>query len=420
MRKLYFGLAALATTLFCASCTKNEVPIENAPAQKIELASIDSLGVYLSYPSREAFNNALKQQEQNFLIGSAKGAPTQGPNGFVSMYELHSQFDKKMNRMLETNDSTGWTDLKKQYAPALHYNSDTDVIRLNCYNPLIATLINGNGIVKIGDEIHQFSYDREITLRSGNSATLAKAALMKTNVESNAFTVKMMDANGIPKQSTMDFVNEFYVMCGNPGSNEARSNVSATKSIKSGNYTVYAQLGIISVRRNNVMYGYTCITYWAERKTFLNSVTEKVINPTLDGMSTVVFPAPAIPIANYRKVFHYNNFRYTDTMYDKYYTTWNGTIFLGISEKLAKHPSPGEIIVPGGSLPALILRYGADPLCAEYLFNDITPSGLDMQTMGNNYFWMSLVIEEAPIPVRPFYFKAYVNGTGAEFAFNWI
>ncbi|MBV7529332.1 hypothetical protein [Chitinophaga sp. sic0106] len=419
MKKLYFRLALLSMTYFCTSCTKNEVPIDNA-VQKIEFDSIDSLGVYLSYPTKDAFNYALKQQEQHFLNGANKDNSVSRPAGFVSMYELHRRFDKRMNRMLESNDSTGWADLKRQFAPALHYNSDTDVIRLNCHNPLIATLINGNGIVKIGNEIHQFSYDREITLRSGNKATLAKARLMTTNVDGNAYAVKFMDSNGIPRQSAMTIPLEYSLMCGNPGSNEARSNVSSVKSYKSGNYTVYAQLGIISVRRNNVMYGYTSITYWAERKTFLNSVTEKVINPTVDGMSTVIFPAPSVPMANYRKNFSYNNFRYTDTVYDNYYTTWNGTIFLGISEKLAKHPSPGEIIVPGGSLPALIMRYGADPLCADYLFNDITPSGLDMQTMGNNYYWMSLVIEEAPIPVRPFMFKAYITGVGTEFAFKWI
>ncbi|WP_143307329.1 hypothetical protein [Chitinophaga vietnamensis] len=420
MKSNYFLYWLLGSSLLFTCCTKEHQLTSVEDDRKVDFASIDSLGVYLSFSDLNAFQQALIQQHRKFSEGATDIDPFKP--GFKSMFTAYQAFNHRLDEMEKRQDSTGFCKLKADYATVLHWNDSTS-FKLNCNDPVIASLVNTNGIVKIGNEIHQYSRNKTVVLKSGDRSVLQQAAMMEGNTENRMYKVMMNNQGTSAKLTFPNFPKEYTLDCGNPGNNETKSNSTYGNqlSITSGKYTLYAWLNIASIRRNGVLYGLASIGYRAEEKGFLGVKREvKVVAPTAAGSVIVTYPSPGVPVANYRRGYSFYDFSFTDTMYDKYYTTWNGTFILAISEKLAKYPTPGDIVTLGGSLPALIMRYGASPECAPYLFNDITPYGLDMQTMGNNYYWQQLSILEAQVPARPFVFKVQIEGVAGQFTFQWI
>jgi len=148
--KLLLLTIVLPSLLFTLSCEKSEFNLSK------EEQAVEKTTTYLKFIDRNAFLEALNNSTSKTL---------QKPEGFESMLDVYIRIENAKSLELRNK-------LINRHSSMLMVDSegDLDIIVVD-YN--LAALLSPEGLIKIGNEISQFEFDRIKTITDGDESKIS-------------------------------------------------------------------------------------------------------------------------------------------------------------------------------------------------------------------------------------------------------
>ena len=175
MRKgfLYLGFAVLAAILVVMACEKDQLP-QQASAQLDGLTLIDGR---LAFEHETAFQQTLQQlyAAQDKLDEWEKNVPN-----YRSMRTYFESMAEKMPE--EVKEIVDNIDAYRYTFTLLQEDNGDRVLERNLYNDVLATLINDEGYLQIGDQVHRFTYTHYYSVDVAAVDLLQEASLKNPQV----------------------------------------------------------------------------------------------------------------------------------------------------------------------------------------------------------------------------------------------
>lgn len=248
MKPLFCLQTFCTVILFVSSCKKNvqDIPLSLPENQKTL--------TYLSFKNYEDYN---KKQIAYLNTTEKERLQIEQEQGFTSMRTLYDKFDKKLIDMANRKDTTGYANLKLKMGSAIYWYGDEQHIP-NCISEIQTSLVNKDGLVKIGDSLYMFRQDKIAVIKNGDASLVAKIEEINHNYEDKNLRISYL-------RDKSNTGARYMVPGAHPNGSSNTVQQVVIESINGG-YKLRGQLTLVNEYVNGNNRGYALLNYYAEER----------------------------------------------------------------------------------------------------------------------------------------------------------
>lgn len=390
MKPLFCLQTVCMVAIFLSSCKKNvqDIPLSLPENQKTL--------TYLSFKNYDDYN---KKQIAYLNTTEKERLQIEQEQGFTSMRTLYDKFDKELIDMANRKDTTGYANLKLKMGSAIYWYGDEQHIP-NCTSEIQASLVNKDGLVKIGDSLYMFRQDKIAVIKNGDASLVAKIEEINDNYEDKNLRISYL-------RNKSNTGARYMVPGAHPNGSSNTVQQVVIENI-SGSYKLRGQLTLVNEYVNGNNRGYALLNYYVEERVLgafwtkaqpeLLSVNEDLqIGLTKKPTQTTTHNIQRIPYIRYQPI---------DQM--RSYENYVGGILLALSNYYYVTSTGPTRYLPQMASPAGFLE-------GRLIFDDY---------LGTTGFWEYITSEQGPsvpIPekrITPLQLSGYINGNFIALSFN--
>jgi hypothetical protein len=327
--------------------------------------------------------------------------------GFTSMKTVYNEVDNKLYDMAQKKDTSGFAQLRSTTGNSVFWFEDNDHI-VNCTSDIESTVVNRDGLVKIGDKLYVFRKDKIAIIKNNDASLITMIDKINRNYEDENLKIGY---DNTAARSIGNNNNLKYMIPGNHPNGGHSTVQQVVLQNTNGSVRLRGQMTLVNEYVDGYNRGYTLLTFAAEERVLLVTWTKALPSSMqVNGDLLVGLTKKTTQTTDY------NVQRLTYTMYtplDQIRSTddWTGGIMLAISYYyMVTFTGPTRYIPQLNTSEALFLGTQAYMLHDDYL--------------GASGYWEYVSSEQGPeLPVpeigaRPITINGAVKTTSVGITFN--
>ncbi|GAA3927011.1 hypothetical protein GCM10022209_20620 [Chitinophaga oryziterrae] len=216
---------------------------------------------YLSFKDFEAYTN---KQISNLNLTNKERLQLEKEQGFTSMKTVYNEFDDKLYEMGQKKDTTGFAQLKSEMGAVVHWYEDNDHI-VNCTSDIEATVVNRDGLVKIGDSLYVFRKDKIAVIKNNDASLVVKIEKINRNYEDGDVRI-LYNNNADGARSSINSKNFRYMVPGDYPNGGQSTIQQIVLQNSSGSVRLRGQMTLVNQYVNGNNRGYALLTFAGEER----------------------------------------------------------------------------------------------------------------------------------------------------------
>nr|WP_295872745.1 DUF4848 domain-containing protein [uncultured Chitinophaga sp.] len=188
--------------------------------------------------------------------------------GFTSLRSVYDRFNQELDKMEAAQNKEGFFEVKKKYDNVVVWNSAGTSYDINCRGILEAGVVNADGLVRINDQLLQYSHDQIVTSQVPEEG---EVAARKAGAGAVIWT---REKKGLLSKDMTLFDQSVFTAYGQtPVVNQLKmgeGGIATASPLESGvEATAYAQVKIYNFLLNGQNRGFCTVYYFAEHRNWI-------------------------------------------------------------------------------------------------------------------------------------------------------